>query len=98
VSETQYQELAHRGAQPPRFPAADGVKVPAAWLIEQAGFPRGYRHGNVGLSTHHTLCLVAHDGASSGELLQFARQLRDAVFAEFGVLLEPEPVLMSDVW
>jgi UDP-N-acetylmuramate dehydrogenase len=98
LSETQYQKIAERGAVPPRFPAPTGVKVPAAWLIEQAGYPRGHRAGNVGLSTHHSLCLVAHAGANSSELLRFARLIRDAVLRKFGVALEPEPVLLADVW
>jgi UDP-N-acetylmuramate dehydrogenase len=78
----------------PRWPQADGrVKLSAAWLIERAGFARGQRAGPVGLSTRHTLALVAHDGARATDLLAFARQVRDAVEARFGVRLTLEPVV-----
>src|SRR5690606_6725202 len=55
---------------------ASRVKIPAAWLIEQAGFARGHRSGNEGLSTKHTLCLEAHDCATVLEFIAFARHLR----------------------
>lgn len=77
---------------------AKRVKIPAAWLIEHAGFPRGHRAGNVGLSTKHTLCLVAHDGATAHEYVAFARQVRDGVRDQFGIELVPEPVLVGLVW
>ncbi len=83
----------------PSYPVGHaGVKVPAAWLIEQAGFVKGERHGRVGLSTKHTLCLVAHDGATSRELVDFARHIRDRVQARFGVELVPEPVFVELDW
>jgi UDP-N-acetylmuramate dehydrogenase len=77
---------------------SERVKVPAAWLIERAGFTRGYRRGNVGLSTKHTLCLVAHDNATATELLSLAHQIRDTVKAKFEVDLQPEPVLVGLAW
>ena len=66
VSEELFQEITARcrAKDPPRFPAGSGpenvsrVKVPAAWLIEQAGFAKGYRMGNAGISTRHTLALI----------------------------------------
>lgn len=86
-------------AQAPRWPMASGpdglVKVPAAWLIEQAGFHRGFGEGRVGLSSKHTLALVNRGGATSSELLAFARAIRDGVQDKFGVRLEPEPVLVG---
>lgn len=86
-------------AEAPRWPAtsaADGmVKVPAAWLIEQAGFQRGFGEGAVGLSRKHTLAIVNRGGATSSELIAFARAIRDGVQAKFGVRLEPEPVLVG---
>jgi UDP-N-acetylmuramate dehydrogenase len=89
-----------RAADPamPRWPQPDGrVKLSAAWLIERAGFARGERQGPVGLSTRHTLALVAHDGARAGDVLAFARQVQAAVEARFGVRLTPEPVFWGDV-
>jgi UDP-N-acetylmuramate dehydrogenase len=71
------------------------VKVPAAWLIEQAGFHRGFGEGRVGLSSKHTLAIVNRGGATSSELVAFARAIRDGVQAKFGIRLEPEPVLVG---
>ena len=84
---------ARAGAAPPGFPQADGsVKLAAAWLIERAGLARGTRSGQVGLSSKHTLALVAHDDASASELVAFAWQVRRRVEETFGVRLIPEPV------
>jgi UDP-N-acetylmuramate dehydrogenase len=81
----------------PRWPQPDGrVKLSAAWLIEHAGFARGERQGPVGLSTRHTLALVAHDGARARDVLAFAGRVRDAVEARFGVRLIPEPVFWGE--
>jgi UDP-N-acetylmuramate dehydrogenase len=89
------EAVAARAADPgmPRWPQPDGrVKLSAAWLIEHAGFTRGERRGPVGLSTRHTLALVAHHGARANDVLDFARRLQDTVEARFGVRLTPEPV------
>ncbi len=84
---------------PPHYVQDDGrVKVPAAWLIERAGFSKGQRQGNVGISTKHSLCLVAHAGATSSELLTFARHVRDVVRERLSVELVPEPVLLDIEW
>lgn len=84
--------LTRGGIPAPTFPAEPGLmKIPAAWLIEKAGFSRGTRQGAVGLSTEHALCLVAHDGATAADIVRFARSIRDAVEAEFDVRLTPEP-------
>jgi UDP-N-acetylmuramate dehydrogenase len=83
-------------ADAPRWPASDGlVKTSAAWLIEQAGFVRGYGHGAVGLSSKHTLALVNRGGATTAELLAFAAHIRDGVRARFGVSLDVEPALVG---
>ena len=81
----------------PRYPAGDGaVKTSAAWLIERAGFGRGYGlPGPAALSTKHTLALTNRGGAGSAELLALARTVRDGVRAAFGVELVPEPVLVG---
>jgi UDP-N-acetylmuramate dehydrogenase len=78
----------------PRFSAANGTKVSAAWLIERAGFAKGYTLGQVGISRKHALALVNRGGASTAELLELARAVRAAVEARFGVLLEFEPVIV----
>lgn len=92
--------LDHGTADPvPRWPQPDGrVKLAAAWLIEQAGFPRGTRRGNVGSSSRHSLALVNHGGATTAELLAFAREIAAGVRARFAVALVPEPMLWATAW
>lgn len=81
----------------PRFPAGDGlVKSSAAWLIDQAGFAKGFGlPGPAALSTKHTLALTNRGGATAGDLLGLARTVRDGVAQRFGIVLEPEPVLVG---
>jgi UDP-N-acetylmuramate dehydrogenase len=83
------------GREPvPSFPAERGrIKVPAAWLIEHAGFAKGLRRGGVGISSNHALALVNFNGTAS-ELLALAEDIRAAVLGRFGVGLEMEPVVM----
>ncbi len=83
------------GAEPPAWPEGDGVKTSAAWLIERAGFTRGYGDGRAGLSSKHTLALINRGGASSAELIGLAREIRDGVESAFGVRLVPEPKLVG---
>jgi UDP-N-acetylmuramate dehydrogenase len=71
------------------------VKVPAAWLIEQAGFAKGYALGGAGVSSRHTLALVNRGGASAAEILALAEEIVAAVDARFGIRLEREPVLVG---
>jgi UDP-N-acetylmuramate dehydrogenase len=84
-------------AKVPRFDAGDGmVKVPAAWLIEQAGFGKGYDPGHgARISAKHTLALVNSGSATTSALIALASQIRDAVQDRFGVRLAPEPVLIG---
>ncbi|HEV3291932.1 MAG TPA: UDP-N-acetylmuramate dehydrogenase [Streptosporangiaceae bacterium] len=81
----------------PHYPAAGGkVKVPAAWLIEQAGFGKGYRHpAGARISAKHTLALVNPGSASTASLLALAREIRNGVREAFGVELASEPVLVG---
>lgn len=84
-------------ADAPRFPADDGlVKTSAAWLIDRAGFARGFgAPGPATLSTKHTLALTNRGSATAQDLLTVARQVRAGVASEFGITLEPEPVLVG---
>jgi UDP-N-acetylmuramate dehydrogenase len=84
----------------PRWPADDGrVKTSAAWLIEHAGFARGYGlPGPVSLSTKHTLALTNRGSASASDLLALAREVRDGVRSAFGIELVPEPELINCTW
>ena len=82
--------------KPPRWPEADGrMKTSAAWLIERAGFHRGYGEGRVGVSNKHTLALVNRGGGTTKQLLILARELRDGVREQFGVSLRAEPTLVG---
>jgi UDP-N-acetylmuramate dehydrogenase len=65
------------------------VKIPAAWLIEQAGW-KGRREGDAGVHREHALVLVNHGQASGAELLQLAEHISDSVQQRFGIRLEPE--------
>ncbi len=71
------------------------VKISAAWLIEHAGFGKGYGDGPVRLSTKHTLAVSNRGGARTDDLLALAREVRDGVRAAYGIDLVPEPVLVG---
>ncbi|MFC1409179.1 UDP-N-acetylmuramate dehydrogenase [Streptacidiphilus sp. N1-12] len=80
----------------PAFPAADGsTKTSAAWLIDRAGFGKGYGSGPARLSGKHTLALTNRGRATTEDLLALAREVRDGVHAAFGVTLVNEPVLVG---
>lgn len=78
-------------ADAPHFPAENGVKLSAAWLIEHAGFAKGFMHGNVGISTKHTLAIVNRGGGTAADVLELVRMIQDRVREKFGVELHPEP-------
>lgn len=80
----------------PRYPAGEAVKLSAAWLIERAGFPKGFAlpRGGAAISTKHTLALT-NRGGSTDDLLALARHLRDGVRQTFGVELHPEPIFIG---
>lgn len=92
-------EAAALPPEAPRYPQADGsVKTSAAWLIEQAGFGKGFALSSAApaaISGKHTLALTNRGGASTAELLELARAIRDGVRSQFGVELRPEPVLVG---
>ena len=77
----------------PSFTTSEGVKIPAAWLVEHAGFTKGLRRGGVGVSSKHALALVNYDG-STRELLALAEEIRAGVLSAFGVNLVMEPVIV----
>ena len=80
----------------PRFNQSDGmIKTSAAWLIERAGFGKGFGDGSARLSSKHTLALTNRGGATAADLLSLARQIRAGVQAKFGIELVPEPVLVG---
>jgi UDP-N-acetylmuramate dehydrogenase len=80
----------------PMWPSVDGlVKVSAAWLIERAGFQKGYAGRGVAISSKHTLALTNRGTGTTASLLDLAREIRDGVRARFGVTLHPEPELIG---
>nr|WP_324194086.1 UDP-N-acetylmuramate dehydrogenase [Nocardia blacklockiae] len=81
----------------PTYPAADGVKFSAGWLIERAGFAKGYPGpaASARLSTKHTLALTNRGTATAADLVALARTVRDGVHELFGIRLEPEPVTVG---
>ncbi len=97
VGVEQVREIAARSEkEPPRFPAGPGqVKLPAAWLIEQVGFAKGYVQGNAAISSRHTLALINRGDATAQQILTLANQIRDAVETHFGIPLEMEPVMVG---
>ncbi|MFZ0529780.1 MAG: UDP-N-acetylmuramate dehydrogenase [Propionicimonas sp.] len=83
-------------ADAPRYPQPEGgVKTSAAWLIEHAGFNRGYGSGPARLSTKHTLAITNRGGARAADIVALAREVRDGVERAYGVRLVPEPVLIG---
>lgn len=79
----------------PGWPAGELVKTSAAWLIEHAGFAKGYGNDRASLSTKHTLALTNRGAATTEDVLELARTVRDGVRREFGIELRPEPLLIG---
>ncbi|MGC0422266.1 UDP-N-acetylmuramate dehydrogenase [Embleya sp. AB8] len=81
---------------PPRYPSGpDHVKTSAAWLIERAGFTKGYGQGEARISTKHTLALTNRGKATTEDLLTLAREVQAGVATTFGITLTNEPVLIN---
>jgi UDP-N-acetylmuramate dehydrogenase len=87
------------GSEPPCFPVGEGspgqLKISAAWLIEKAGYSRGFRLGNAGISSKHTLALVNLGGARASEIVALANEIRSAVSDRFSIDLQMEPVMLG---
>lgn len=97
VTAEQFDRL--QAAQPgpvPHYPAPDGVKLAAGWLIEHAGFGKGFPgRGPCRLSSKHALAITNRGGATAADVVGLARTVRDGVREAFGVTLVPEPVLVG---
>lgn len=78
----------------PNYPVQSGYKIPAAFLIEQAGFSKGFRHKGVGISPHHALALVNYNGTTN-QLLEFKEMIQTKVQDLFQITLYPEPVYIN---
>jgi UDP-N-acetylmuramate dehydrogenase len=99
VAPDVYERLASEIDEPmPHYPAPDGVKLAAGWLVERAGFGKGYpddEQAPCRLSTKHALALTNRGGASAEDVITLARTVRDGVRDVFGITLKPEPVLLG---
>lgn len=98
VSPEQFQRIAGAAHRPvPHYPVpgSDSLKLAAAWLIEQAGFHKGYSRGRVGISSRHTLVLINRGGASARELLGLMQEVQRGVKGSFGIELHPEPLFIG---
>lgn len=85
------------GYVPPPAAVESDVKVSAAWLIEHSGLRKGFKlpRSRAALSTKHALALTNRGGATAAELAELARYIQGRVQAEFGLILQPEPVLVN---
>ena len=102
VAKSRLTQIAAAAAkEPPHYPVglapelAATVKIPAAWLIEQSGLPKGHALGDAAISSRHTLALVNRGKATAAEILALAAQITAAVHDKFGISLELEPVLLG---
>ncbi|BBX98382.1 UDP-N-acetylmuramate dehydrogenase [Mycobacterium lacus] len=98
VAPAVYDRLASKcDGSVPHYPAPDGVKLAAGWLVERAGFFKGYpdRTARCRLSTKHALALTNRGGATADDVVALARTIRDGVRDVFGITLKPEPVLVG---
>jgi len=94
VGKERYEALVAQARGPvPSFPGAGTLlKIPAAWLVEQAGFGKGYALGKAGISTRHTLALINRGGATAAEMVALRDLIVATVEKKFGIELKPEPV------
>jgi len=95
VSREKFAAIAAEHPDVPSFPAGtDSVKIPAAWLIEKAGIPKGFSLGNAGISTKHTLAIVNH-GGNAADIMRLKELIQSRIKAVFGIELVPEPVFVG---
>lgn len=96
IDSDPYLEMCRHFDRVPSFPASDGqVKIPAAWLIENAGFEKGTVRGRAGISSKHTLALINRGGATASEILGLKAEIQTVVREKFGIELVPEPIFVG---
>jgi UDP-N-acetylmuramate dehydrogenase len=100
LSEEQFVDLKVRaqsqGLEVPHYPALDAQhKVSAAWLVEHAGFAKGFRLGRAGISSKHALALINPGEAQAGDIVELKDAIQRGVEGAWGIRLEPEPVLVG---
>lgn len=84
-----YEKIKSAFPNVPGFPNEEGVKIPAAWLIEQTGW-KGKRFGNIGVHQFQPLVLVNYGGGDGAEIKELSKKIQDSVLAKFEILLHPE--------
>ena len=96
VDDEKYLEICRQFERVPNFPADDGqVKIPAAWLIEKAGFEKGTVRGKAGISSKHTLALINRGGATAAEIVALKAEIQAEVKIKFDIDLVTEPILLG---
>ena len=97
VTSDEYEQLCSRaGSVIPSFLAQDGNrKIAAAWLVENAGFHKGFLRGPVGISRKHALAIVNRGGARATDIVALKNDIQKVVEQRFGVRLQPEPVFVG---
>jgi UDP-N-acetylmuramate dehydrogenase len=95
IGREQFARMERDYPEIPHFNAGDIVKIPAAWLIENAGFTKGFALGSAGISANHTLALINRGDASASDILVLKDMIRDAVAEKFDIILVPEPVFIG---
>ncbi len=93
ISETLFNTIKDKYPNIPSYSATGGIKIPAGWLIEQAGF-KGIRRGNVGVHAHQALVLVHFGGGTATELMELAEDIIATIHKKFGVVIEREVNLL----
>jgi UDP-N-acetylmuramate dehydrogenase len=96
VTASVHARIAEFAGGVPSYPAGEGLtKIPAAWLVEEAGFHKGFVFGHAGISSRHTLALVNRGEAKASDILALRDRIVAAVELKFSLRLEPEPVFLG---
>jgi UDP-N-acetylmuramate dehydrogenase len=96
ITREHFARIEARDASIPHYPmGASEVKVPAAWLIERAGFPKGFSRGVIGVSPFQAQAIINQGGASAADVIALATDIKRAVWNTFSISLVPEPVFVG---
>ncbi len=95
VERERLEEIESQMGKVPYFEFGERVKIPAAWLIERAGFPKGYVLGSAGISSNHTLAIINRGLASASDIIALKDVIQNGVREKFGLELVPEPVFVG---
>ena len=95
VERPKLEEIQRSFERVPYFESGEKAKIPAAWLIEQAGFHKGFVVGRAGISSNHTLAIINRGNASAADILKLMDEIQRAVESKFGIRLQPEPVFVG---